>query len=387
MTVEQDAGNLLLFFYDELIKKEKGTVDAQDVVDNIKLNSSRINIAFNYLKSNGCMEEVRPYIGNTKGVQNFRLRELSYRGIRQVEELKRFEETFGFEENLISISTNGSQHKKQGLNIEKQEAKRDIINVARDYKQGVYEAEQEAKDREFHTLNLRTMVQTWQRLLPEIPPTEETKNTGRSDGFDIAFIKNIEEHILFKDLFHHYPAFEDAWNNFKKGSSDYSSKKQTLFNSIKEDVQQKFENQNINIKSIESGFQVSVYREVVIKDTKKKYDYFWERESINDVILTHLKYCEKADRDSFIKSDSNSFLIWTCHALASTKEPEIVQKIHNELIKECKERYIKQSDELIKEEGNLRESKDDLYHNLETIFQKPFPQMDCEFVKGFKSQL
>lgn len=133
MTVKQDAGNLLLFFYDELINKEKRSVDTQDVVDNIKWNSSRINIAFNFLKSNGWIEKVQPYIGNTEGVQNFRVRELSSQGIGQVEDSKRFEETFGFDVNLISESTIGSQHTERDLNIEKQEAKRDIINVAGDF--------------------------------------------------------------------------------------------------------------------------------------------------------------------------------------------------------------------------------------------------------------
>lgn len=248
------------------------------------------------------------------------------------------------------------------------------------------EAEQEKENRKTHTSDLKAMVQSWQGLLPEIPPTEETRNGGRFDGFDISFIKNIEDLPFFedKDIFYHCQSLESIWNDLKKSSNDYSSKKQALFDSIKEDAKQKLENQNIDIKSIESGFYVSVYREVIIKDKKKNYDYFWDRVSTNGIMLTHLKYCEKAVRDSFSKYDSNSFSTGTCHDLASTKEPETTQNIHEVLIKKCKERYIKESDKLIKEEGKLRESRDNLYHSLEIIYRKPFQHMDCEFVRGDK---
>lgn len=100
MTVKQDAGNLLLFFYDELINKEKRIVDTQDVVDNIKWSSRRIDIAFNYLKDNGWLVIGQTAGGNIRGVQIFRIIGLSPQGIGQVEDRKEFNATFGFEVNF-----------------------------------------------------------------------------------------------------------------------------------------------------------------------------------------------------------------------------------------------------------------------------------------------
>ncbi len=103
MTVKQDAGNLLLFFYDELINKEKRIVDTQDVVDNIKWSSSRIDIAFNFLKDNGWLVIGQTGGGNIRGVQIFRVLRLSPQGIGEVEDTKKFKATFGVEVNFVIL--------------------------------------------------------------------------------------------------------------------------------------------------------------------------------------------------------------------------------------------------------------------------------------------
>lgn len=383
MTVKQDAGNLLLFFYDELINKCKGIVDTQDVVDNLKWSNSRINIAFNYLKGNSWIDIGQTGVGNIQGVQIFRVLGLSSQGIEQVEDTKKFEDIFGFKVNLISASTIGSQHQERDLNIEKQEAKRDIINVAGDYIQEAelkrIEYEQEAKDREFHIFNLRAMVQTWQGLLPEIPPTEETKNPGRFDGFDISFIKNIEDDILFNDLFHHYPECEDVWNNFKNISRDYTSRKQALYDLIKNKVSRRLVSENFNIESkIESGFCVSIFRDIIVeaKDKISRYKHF-----SNDVIFGGIKKYQVYYCDVFKDGTRDDR---TCHQLATTNDYETIEKIHKELLKECKAQYLNKSKEIVELENKLRTDRDKLNFSLKTIYQKPFSRMDCEFVKGRK---
>jgi len=49
MGVQKDAGELLLFFYDELVNKGKSIVETQDVINATKWDGKRINLAYNYL--------------------------------------------------------------------------------------------------------------------------------------------------------------------------------------------------------------------------------------------------------------------------------------------------------------------------------------------------
>ncbi len=101
MTVEQDAGNLLQFFYDELYNKHKRTVDTKDVVDNIKWSDRRrIDTAFNYLKNNGWLIIRQTGAGNFEGVQIFRVIGLSDKGIEQIKDNQKFKATFGVEVNV-----------------------------------------------------------------------------------------------------------------------------------------------------------------------------------------------------------------------------------------------------------------------------------------------
>lgn len=279
----------------------------------------------------------------------------------------------GFEKLMCSLQKRNNQLKKKE-NAAKKGAELNQIEYEAEVK---LKAEQEAKDREFHTKNLRAMVQTWQELLPKIPPTEETKNPGRFDGFDISFIKNIEDDILFKDLFHHYPECEDVWNNFKKISDDYTSKKQAIYDLIKEKVSQKLVSENFNIESkIESGFCVSIFRDIIVEANDKisRYKHF-----SNDVIFGGVKKCQVYYCDVFKDGTRDDR---TCHQLATTNDYETIEKIHKELIKECKAQCINKSKEIVELENKLRTDRDKLNFSLKRIYQKPFPQMDCEFVKG-----
>jgi hypothetical protein len=161
------------------------------------------------------------------------------------------------------------------------------------------------------------MVRTWQGLLPEIPLTEETRNGGRFDGFDISFIKNIEALPFFedKDIFYHCQNFESIWNDFKIISKKYSLDKQALFDSIKEDINRKLIFENFKIESeIESGFYVSVFRELIIKAKNKNsgYDYFPNELIRGNIKTNQIYYCK-----TFEGGNPD---VGNCHLLATTNE-------------------------------------------------------------------
>lgn len=99
MGVQKDAGELLLFFYDELINKEKGGIDTQDVLNTTMWNGDRIDRAYNYLKRLKTIEVIEE-LGDTGGAQNFSVAELLPNGINIVESKPKFKETFGLEVNL-----------------------------------------------------------------------------------------------------------------------------------------------------------------------------------------------------------------------------------------------------------------------------------------------
>lgn len=92
-----------------------------------------------------------------------------------------------------------------------------------------------------------------------------------------------------------------------------------------------------------------------------------------------LNYCRKADGGGFFTE--------TCHNLSETQTQERlkdVEGVHDELIKDCKERYIEQSKKLIEMENRFEKCRTKLNNNLETIWQSSILKMDCEFVKGRK---
>jgi len=70
MGVQKDAGELLLFFYDELVNKGKSIVGTQDVINATKWDGERINLAYNYLNDLGILKS-HGAIGNIDGAQIF----------------------------------------------------------------------------------------------------------------------------------------------------------------------------------------------------------------------------------------------------------------------------------------------------------------------------
>jgi len=111
MGVQKDAGELLFFFYDELINKRKRYVETKDVIDVTKWESNRINLAFQYLKDSNIIES-RETTGVTNGVINFRISKLTPNGINSIENKDKFKNTFGFEINLGVIKFSWSRTKK-----------------------------------------------------------------------------------------------------------------------------------------------------------------------------------------------------------------------------------------------------------------------------------
>jgi len=97
MGVQKDAGELLLFFYDQMINKDQ--IGTQQVIEETKWESNRINNAYNYLNDMGILKQ-EMFLGNTNGVLNFLVLRLYPEGINIVENQPEFKRNFGFEVNL-----------------------------------------------------------------------------------------------------------------------------------------------------------------------------------------------------------------------------------------------------------------------------------------------
>lgn len=105
MGVQKDSGELLLFFYDALVNKGKDQIGTQEVIDETKWESKRINNAYNYLRDLGVLKE-ELFLGNTKGVLNFIVLRLFPQGVNIVENQPEFRRNFGFEVNLGLLKFN-----------------------------------------------------------------------------------------------------------------------------------------------------------------------------------------------------------------------------------------------------------------------------------------
>jgi hypothetical protein len=98
MTIQKDAGEILLFIYE----KYTGGVeylDAKQIVDTTKWDAGRINRAIHYLNDLGSLK-MNFYMGNTNGVHNFGIMGLTPEGIQTVESKDHFKRNFGFTVNL-----------------------------------------------------------------------------------------------------------------------------------------------------------------------------------------------------------------------------------------------------------------------------------------------
>lgn len=99
MGVQKDAGELLLFFYDELVSKGTNGVQTKEVLDATGWDGRRINFAYNYLNDLHLLQG-QGGSGNLKGAQNFTVMRLFPQGINIIESVPEFKKTFGFEVNI-----------------------------------------------------------------------------------------------------------------------------------------------------------------------------------------------------------------------------------------------------------------------------------------------
>lgn len=110
MSVQKDAGELLLFFYDELIKHGKTLVKTPDVLEATKWDKNRIIVAYTYLKQ---LSLLKSFLSRKEGAdlditKNFYVRGLFPKAVNIVENEVKFEKTFGFRANLASLKKFGS---------------------------------------------------------------------------------------------------------------------------------------------------------------------------------------------------------------------------------------------------------------------------------------
>jgi hypothetical protein len=111
MAIQKDAGELLLFMYDELVNKNKSSVGTQNVLDTTKWNGNRLNHAYNYLNDMGILKGGGG-LGNTDGAQIFFVMRLLPQGINIIENQPEFKRNFGFEVNLGLLKFSGGATEK-----------------------------------------------------------------------------------------------------------------------------------------------------------------------------------------------------------------------------------------------------------------------------------
>lgn len=255
-----------------------------------------------------------------------------------------------------------------------------------------YDADLKQKDKEAeliknHTLEITEMIQKWRNCLPvKIPPTEQTKNLNSFDGFNISYIKNIEELNYFKDIFYHCSDLKIVWEKFVSLSYTYNLEKKALFDLIKKEVNQQLINQNFDLEyEIVDGFYVSIFREIIIEsyNNKSGYRYFKNEWHVGNIIQHEVYFCEPFKLKNG-KPNQSSRNDETCHLLARTSKPKEIEDIHKELIKEYTKKYIQTTKYLVGIENKLRKDNDNLKDNLKNICEHPslILKMDCEFIKG-----
>lgn len=99
MSVQKDAGELLLYFYDKLVNKNAEGVETQEVINETKWEGNRLNHAYNYLKDLGLLKGISS-MGNINGAEVFYVLRLRPAAINIVENQPEFKRNFGFEVNL-----------------------------------------------------------------------------------------------------------------------------------------------------------------------------------------------------------------------------------------------------------------------------------------------
>ena len=85
MRVQDDAFNLLQFFYNELVIYKKGIVKTKDILEKFDWDGNRINLAYRYLYDSGLLKSTNDS-GNIQGAHRFSVIGLSPKGINVVEQ-------------------------------------------------------------------------------------------------------------------------------------------------------------------------------------------------------------------------------------------------------------------------------------------------------------
>lgn len=98
MTIQNDAGKILLFIYDSYAN-DKDSVSPEKLLEITKWDGNRIDRAIQYLKDVGAIDIILT-LGNVRGVQHFILKKITPLGINIVENQPEFKRNFGFEVNL-----------------------------------------------------------------------------------------------------------------------------------------------------------------------------------------------------------------------------------------------------------------------------------------------
>lgn len=94
MGIREDAGKILLFFYEEYMN-DNTWIDTKKTIETTQWESGRINRSIDYLRDLDAIK-VNLYMGNTDGVYNFGIRGLTPTGIHMIEEKAEFQRNFGF---------------------------------------------------------------------------------------------------------------------------------------------------------------------------------------------------------------------------------------------------------------------------------------------------
>jgi hypothetical protein len=96
MGIRKDAGEILIFVYNEYTQDAHKIIVPTLVKNTTKWESKRINQAITYLEDLGALK-IDNYIGMVEGVHNFRIRGMYPFGIHMIEEESEFKENFGFQ--------------------------------------------------------------------------------------------------------------------------------------------------------------------------------------------------------------------------------------------------------------------------------------------------
>ena len=100
MKVGEDAGRMLAYLYNKLIKEGKQSISGDDISNETNWESNRINHAFDYISKLELIEKVI-LLGNTHGVKNFIITGLTPSGINTIEDEPEFKRNFSIGVNLL----------------------------------------------------------------------------------------------------------------------------------------------------------------------------------------------------------------------------------------------------------------------------------------------